>query len=585
MNMKFKIRQRGQSLVEIIIAMGLSVIILPALLTGLISSREGKAQQAQRTQAVYLLNRTVDAVRSVREKGWANIASLTTGVPYHPEISGQSWSLIAGEDINLTTGLNTKVIMNNVNRGTCPGTDCEKIVTTGGNLDPSTKKVEVTISWSTPYASSIQDTLYLTRYLDNDAFKQTLGLRPTPADFDLGTKANTDIVASLPLLTPTPYDAQVQLGVGGGGGDWCKPSLSVTSVDLSRQGVPTSVWAFESGNGTGNRVLAGTGQNASGPTFTDTKITGNSPNITATALGQFNNTKANAVFGNSNYAYLATDNNSQEIIILDLNQFSDPPTNSLYKEVGWFDSESPTDANSVAVSGNTGFMTAGNKFYAFNLQTLIGTSSQPQLGSTITLDGTGVKIFVVGNYAYVVISGSTTKMQIIDVGNPSNLSDSSKKGKITSSQIDSGDGRDVYVNSTGTRAYLATAGSATQKEFFIIDVSNKSNPVPVSGGSYDTNGMDPKGVTVVTGNRAIIVGTGGTKQYQVIDLSTNPPSACGTNGSLAVTGGVYAVSSLLQTDGYAYSYIVTGDTHNELKIILGGAGAGNGSTYTSDDYY
>src|SRR3989344_9611665 len=80
----------GQSLVEILIAIGLTGILLPALLTGLVSSREGKAQEGQRLQATALLREGEEAVRSVREKGWTNVAANGT---YYPEISGSSWVL------------------------------------------------------------------------------------------------------------------------------------------------------------------------------------------------------------------------------------------------------------------------------------------------------------------------------------------------------------------------------------------------------------------------------------------------------------------------------------------------------------
>src|SRR3990167_2676701 len=60
--------QSGQSLVEILIAIGLTGILLPALLTGLVSSREGKAQEGQRLQATALVRESEEAIRSVREK-------------------------------------------------------------------------------------------------------------------------------------------------------------------------------------------------------------------------------------------------------------------------------------------------------------------------------------------------------------------------------------------------------------------------------------------------------------------------------------------------------------------------------------
>ncbi len=45
--------------------------------------------------------------------------------------------------------------------------------------------------------------------------------------------------------------------------------------------------------------------------------------------------------------------------------------------------------------------------------------------------------------------------------------------------------------------------------------------------------------------------------------------------------GVNGVASVLQANGYAYSYIITGDASAELKIILGGAGG----QYTASGVY
>src|SRR3990167_10443631 len=88
----------GQSLVEILIAIGLTGILLPALLTGLVASREGKAQEGQRLQATAFIRESEEAVRSVREKGWTNISANGT---FHPVISGSEWTLLPNpETIN-----------------------------------------------------------------------------------------------------------------------------------------------------------------------------------------------------------------------------------------------------------------------------------------------------------------------------------------------------------------------------------------------------------------------------------------------------------------------------------------------------
>jgi len=76
----FLYNEAGQMLVELILAIGIAAIILPALLTGLYASSQSKPQQQQRTQAVALLEQTEAAVRSIKNSSWSTFANDGT---YH----------------------------------------------------------------------------------------------------------------------------------------------------------------------------------------------------------------------------------------------------------------------------------------------------------------------------------------------------------------------------------------------------------------------------------------------------------------------------------------------------------------------
>jgi len=513
-------QEQGQSLVELLIAIGISAIILPALITGFVASREGRVQQNERLRATALLAEAVNAVRVAKEADWNTFALNGT---YHPVISGSTWILASGSET--VSGFTRSIVIGDVRRDSNGN-----IVGSGGDLDPSSKKLTAAVTWNAIYPSRLSSAFYLMRYVNN------IFLQTTEADFNAGTKGNV-VVTDL-------SGGEVTLG-SGGRANWCEPNLSIAAFDLPKQGVANGITAIE------GLVFAGTGNNASGESYAKVTLSNTDPPVAALS-GTFSNYKTNGVFGEASYGYLATDTNSKEIVILDISQ-------NPFREIGYFDSPGPTDANSIFIAGNVGYMTAGDKFYTFDLTGKIGSRSQ--LGS-VNLAGTGTKAAVVGNYAYVAIGSVSTQLQIIDVTNPQ------QPNILGQAKIDGQGGVDVFVDANGARAYLATAFSTDQPEVFILDVTGKVGDQPTVA-SYDTGSMNPKGITVVPGNRAIVVGIGG-EEYQVIDISTeNTPSRC---GGLNLDTGINGIASVLETDGDAYSYIITGDVAAELKIIEGGPG-------------
>jgi len=509
--------------------MGLATIILPAVYMGLISSRQGRVQQSQRNQASTLMQETVEAVRVVRENGWTAFAVNGT---YHPAVSAGTWTLVSGTE---TVGQFIRAVdIADVHRDSS-GT----IVSSGGNNDPSTKQITITVSWAEPLPSSVSSTSFLTRYLDNLQFIET-----TEAEFNLGVQTGTTVTNT--------SGGEVVLGAGGFG-NWCEPALTISPLDLPKNGVANAISAIE------GRVFAGTGDNASGVSFAEVSVTNSNPPIPS-IIKTFDGYKTNDVFGETNYAYLATDTNFAEIAIVDL---------SVQPAVlaGFFDADGIANASSVYVSGSVGYMTQGNILRNFDLSSKSG--SRPPLDTDgVTLAGTGTKVAINGNYAFVSLSGSSTEMQIIDISNTSNLV------VVGQADVDGQAGSDIYIDSSGTRAYLATGVSSSQRELFIIDTESKSGNRPVIG-SYEANGLNPKGIVLTSGNKAILVGLGG-EEYQVINVSNeSTPVRC---GGLNIDAGINGIDTVLEEDGDAFSYIITGDSGTELNIIEGGPGGSYSAT-------
>lgn len=525
-------KKNGFSFVEIVIALGIFSIIAFPTVQVFLTAQEAGGIGANKAKATALINEYFESLKNLRKQGWDNLINGR----YVINASSGNLSLqltTSGETIN---GYTRYLVIENAYRDTGG-----KLVDSGGTLDPSTKKITASVSWEGLHPSSISQMSYLTRYLDNLAWIQT-----TVADFSQGTLNKVAVTNT--------NGGEVVLG-SGGYGDWCTPVLSAAELDLPKQGVANAIYAIE------GHVSVGTGENSSGVSYAHVTVSNTNPPV-PTVAGTFDGYKTNDVWGDDHYAYLATDNHSKEVVIVDISSLP-------YKEVGYFNVPGNTTASSVFVSGNRGYVTAGWWLYIFDLSSKTG--SRPQVGLPFFMLGNGTSIVIKGNYAYVSLANSPIELQIVDISNPWYIF------SIGYADVNGQDGKRVFINDTSTRAYLVTNASSTLKEFFIIDITNKSGSRPIIS-SYDANGMNPKSLAVVTGNKAIIVGTDG-EEYQVIDITneTNPVRC----GGIQLNSGINGISSVLEQDGDAYSYIIAGDANSELKIIEGGPGG----RYAASGYF
>src|SRR3989344_2019745 len=442
--------KRGFSLIEILVAIGVFGVIAFAVERVFVVAIDAGKISANRVRANYLMEDYLEKIRNLRRDSWDNI---TAAGKYILEIDLSGNLKLTETTDGETSGQFTRyLLISDVYR------DDGVIVEAGGKIDPSSKKAVVNVSWSGVYPGSLEVFTILTRYLDNLAWTQT-----TEADFNAGT---------LSAVTVTnDSGGEVILGAGGAG-DWCDPNLTITSLDLPKGGVANAVTAIE------GRAFAGTGENASGESFVNIAINNENPPV-ASILGTMNGYKTNAVFGEPNYGYIATDTNDREVAILDI-------SNNPYSEIGHFDTRNifgfpaNADATSIYVVGDRGYVTAGYFLYIFDLSSKSG--SRHRLGWPFFLLGNGTSVVVKGNYAYVSLSNSSIEMQIIDISNPWSIFQAGY------ANVNGQDGKRIFINNTATRAYLVTNASSDLPEFFIINTDQKSGSRPVLG-SYDASGM------------------------------------------------------------------------------------------------
>lgn len=357
--------QKGQSLVELLIAIGLATLILPAILTGLAAGRGGRAQQEQRLEASSYLKESQEGVRSIAQRGWSNIQTNGT---YHVEVSGGKYVLATGA--RSVDDYSVSIVISDTYRNSSGA-----IISSGGTVDPSTKKVVTSVSWSTPFVSTVSTTSYYTRH------KNLVHTDTTQSQFSAGEFNN--------MQATNVTGGELKL-INNNKAKWCSPSFSTATIDLP-DGPPVAVAATaNSTTDIPNDVYVATSPTTSNSIkMAYINVTANSATPTATLRGKFTmnssefsggysppgGTGLDNIFkttdvkyykssGNNTYALLGTNLPNKEVIAVLVNdnnpdndetsagEFEDP-VNNIYKYKTFFNTK--IHAN-YSASANTGFL-------------------------------------------------------------------------------------------------------------------------------------------------------------------------------------------------------------------------------------
>jgi len=133
----------GFGLVEILVAVtviGLSLAALAGLGNFALKIQN---RLKKNITASYLAAEAIEATRAIKDEDWTIISSLSIGSALHPAQSGSpaKWSLTSGSEI--INGFTRQIVLANVYRNSN-----DNIVQSVDTLDPNTKKITATVSWS-----------------------------------------------------------------------------------------------------------------------------------------------------------------------------------------------------------------------------------------------------------------------------------------------------------------------------------------------------------------------------------------------------------------------------------------------------
>jgi hypothetical protein len=196
---KFKQNQSGQSLIELLFAIGVFALFAIGIAGLTYEGLIGSEQSDERTQAVFHAHEGVDATRSIRDLEWK---SLVNGAHGLDDTLGY-WEFSGVSEV-IDTVYTRTITVSDVERD-----GSGDIVLGGGTVDPRTKLVRSEVTYTPDFG--IPHTVAVEAYVSDWAVFDWFETSDT--EFSLGTDSDTEVVGTGVL-------AGVQLldGAGGGGG-------------------------------------------------------------------------------------------------------------------------------------------------------------------------------------------------------------------------------------------------------------------------------------------------------------------------------------------------------------------------------
>ncbi|MBU0667741.1 hypothetical protein KJ951_01915 [Patescibacteria group bacterium] len=162
--MKYKNHKKGQTILEIVVAMGVFIIILGGVTSLYIASISCASGIDEEFKADMYLRQAFEATRAIRDGGFAGLANGTYGLS-----NGSGYWQLSGSSDNLGEFTRTLQISDVQRNSGCA------VVGSGGTVDHDSKKITVTVNWDQgmPNPKSIS----ANQYMHNWASPQKCGVQ------------------------------------------------------------------------------------------------------------------------------------------------------------------------------------------------------------------------------------------------------------------------------------------------------------------------------------------------------------------------------------------------------------------------
>ena len=133
--------KKGIGLVEVLVAVFIFTVILSSLIFVSNMYLSGAGDNLHITQAAYLAEEGIEAVKTIRDNSWLNVSNIVSGQTNYLYFNAASSSWNATTTKIYSDIFLRSFIVENVSR------DVNGDISSSGTTDPKTKKLTVSVSW------------------------------------------------------------------------------------------------------------------------------------------------------------------------------------------------------------------------------------------------------------------------------------------------------------------------------------------------------------------------------------------------------------------------------------------------------
>lgn len=251
------------------------------------------------------------------------------------------------------------------------------------------------------------------------------------------------------------------------------------------------------------------------------------------------------IYVSGNYAYIVGTSNGNELLIYNISTPSSPSLS------GTFNADGNANAFDIYVVGSTAYMVRDSSGDDELVIIDVSNPGAPSELGSLNLTADGNEIYVSGNYAYIASDDDAEHLQIVDISNPGSLSIDAGVDLTGNTNCDT-------VTGFGTTVILGCSNG----DLHVIDITTPTSPSILGSDTASVND-DLRDLSLDNSNTYVFAATDdNTYEFAVYDISTL--SAPTLFGSVNVSGDLNGVAYYPTGDR---AYAVGDNNTNELRVF------------------